>query len=186
MILLLRNGSAELDPGALCAFLLSSFLLSASFTVRLRIPALYIGLGKCLCLHIQSRNSRWKEEWWAVSHWKQKVVFSDIVGIFYKQKAWRSIGTRIWSRYCYLTIRFTSGRCLYRFLTASWYSCFLRSLGRTYGMQVQGEELDLLIYKDSTSVSFIFGIHTTLNLIFYQWHLIHVCAWQWQLFGQSQ
>lgn len=53
MILLFRNGSVVTVPGALCAFLLCSLLLSASVMVRLSAAALYIGFGRCLCLHNQ-------------------------------------------------------------------------------------------------------------------------------------
>ena len=56
MILFFRNGTLGMLPGALCALLLSSFFLSASVIIRLRADALYIGLGKCLCLYNISKD----------------------------------------------------------------------------------------------------------------------------------
>lgn len=51
MILCLRIERFGMLPGALWAFLLSCFFLSASVIMRLSTPALYIGFGKCLYLH---------------------------------------------------------------------------------------------------------------------------------------
>lgn len=58
MILLFLKGFLEELPGALWAWRLSSFRLSAAVTARLMMAALYTGLGKCLCLKFKKKKKK--------------------------------------------------------------------------------------------------------------------------------
>lgn len=58
IILRRRRGCVVMLPGALWAFLLSSFLFLASAITRIKAEALNIGLGKCLCLLSKSEKAK--------------------------------------------------------------------------------------------------------------------------------
>lgn len=58
IILRRRRGCVVMLPGALWAFLLSSFLFFASAITRIKAEALNIGLGKCLCLLSKSEKAK--------------------------------------------------------------------------------------------------------------------------------